>query len=187
MTFNKLLGYEKLRHRVFFLLFQKSEISSFAKMPRIVPFCYFSSSFLYVQPYYMPFGKWEKKQIVPWKLILCWMIIAILVLPHCWWNSAESFGSCTICSRRDHHRHIPSAENHWALKAKHVSVLSELCSPGPPALFTFLYFRAPNDDLEPCCQSTSLVFFVMPSPFKSSDNLNMSQPHLLNILSDGKP
>lgn len=87
-------------------------------MPRIVPFCYFSSSLLYVQSYYMPFGKWEKKQIVSWKLILCWMIIAILVLPHCWWNSAESFGSCTICSRRDHHRHIPSAWKPLSLESK---------------------------------------------------------------------
>lgn len=81
-------------------------------MPRIFQFCYFSSSFLPVTSYYMLLSNWEKKQIVPWKLILRWTIIAILVLLRCWWNSAESLGSHTICSLLDHHRHSLSV---WKL------------------------------------------------------------------------
>lgn len=109
-------------------------------MPRIFQFCYFSSSFLPVKSYYTSLGNWEKKQIVPWKLILCWMIIAILVLLRCWWNSAESLGSHTICSLLDHHRHSLSVWKPPSLEIEaHVKFIRAILCKSSSLIHAFMY------------------------------------------------
>lgn len=144
-------------------------------MPSIFQFCYFSSSFLPFKCYYMLLSNWEKKQIVPWKLILWWTIIAILVLLRCWWNSAESLGSHTICSLLDHHRHSlsvwkpPSLE----IEAHVVFVRATLCKT-PSLIHAFIYLDI-KWRYKYAAETHHGYFFIMPFSFKLYNNLNASQ------------
>lgn len=141
-------------------------------MPRIFQFCYFSSSFFPVKSYYMLLGNWEKKQIVPWKLILCWTIIAILVLLRCWWNSAESLGSHTICSLLDHHRHSLAAWKPPSLEIEaHVIFIRATLPKTSSLIHAFIYLGIKWWSVNMLCG----YLFTTPFCFKLYNNLNVSQ------------
>lgn len=182
MILKQLLVYLKLR-QVFFPALQTEKgkkKSSFAKMPKIFQFCYFSSSCFPVKSYYMLLGNWEKKQIVPWKRILCWMIIAILVLLRCWWNSAESLGNHTICSLLDHHRHSLSVWKPLNLEIEaHVLFIRATTPKTSSLIHAFLYLGIKWRSANVLLKCVMVIFALHQFTLSYVIIWNMSQPPTL--------